>query len=133
KRFNRDWIFRNVNLTFQKGNKYAILGPNGSGKSTLLQIIAGNLTSSEGTIDCAVNDDEFYRHVSICAPYLQLIEEMTLEEQIIFHSHFKSFHEKFSAEKIIALLQLQHAAHKQIKHFSSCMKQSIKHGLSLFT
>ncbi len=133
KRFNRDWIFRNVNLTFEAGNKYAILGPNGSGKSTLLQIIAGNLTFSEGTIDCAVNDDEFYRHVSICAPYLQLIEEMTLEEQIIFHSRFKSFYENFSAGKIIELLQLQHATQKQIKHFSSGMKQRVKLGLALFS
>src|SRR5690606_34278650 len=56
-----------------------------------------------------------------------------LEEQIIFHSHFKSFHEKFSAEKIIALLQLQHAAQKQIKHFSSAMQQRVKLGLALFT
>ena len=40
KRFNRDWIFRNVNTAFTTGNAYAITGPNGSGKSTLLQVIA---------------------------------------------------------------------------------------------
>ncbi len=50
KRFNRDWIFRNLNYQFSSGKKYAITGPNGSGKSTLLQIISGAAISNEGSI-----------------------------------------------------------------------------------
>ncbi|MGZ3819766.1 MAG: ATP-binding cassette domain-containing protein, partial [Mucilaginibacter sp.] len=43
RRFNRDWIFRNIDYTFTPGQTYAILGPNGSGKSTLLQVLNGSL------------------------------------------------------------------------------------------
>ena len=39
KRFNRDWIFRHLNYTFEKGNSYAIVGPNGSGKSTVINYV----------------------------------------------------------------------------------------------
>ena len=51
KRFNRDWIFRQVNYQFETGRSYAVTGPNGSGKSTLLQAIAGSLYLSEGKLD----------------------------------------------------------------------------------
>ena len=50
KRFNRDWIFRNLSYEFTAGNSYAIVGPNGSGKSTLLQAIGGALMLSEGDV-----------------------------------------------------------------------------------
>ncbi|MEJ7672033.1 MAG: ABC transporter ATP-binding protein [Chitinophagaceae bacterium] len=51
KRFNREWIFRNLNFEFQSEKSYAITGANGSGKSTLLQIIAGATTFNEGAIE----------------------------------------------------------------------------------
>ena len=41
KRFNKDWIFKDLNYTFEMGQHYALIGNNGSGKSTLLQVIAG--------------------------------------------------------------------------------------------
>ena len=46
KRFNREWIFRDVTETFHPGQVYAVTGPNGAGKSTLLSVLfvrwAGN-------------------------------------------------------------------------------------------
>jgi len=41
KRFNREWIFRNLTFEFKTGQTIAITGPNGSGKSTLLRVLAG--------------------------------------------------------------------------------------------
>ena len=77
KRFNRDWIFKNLSYTFNSGTAYVITGPNGSGKSTLLQAISGASLLNDGTItyslDKKVEDEEVYKQVSICAPYLELI------------------------------------------------------------
>jgi ABC-type multidrug transport system ATPase subunit len=90
KRYNREWIFRHLDQSFHTGLSYAITGPNGSGKSTLLQVIAGSTALSEGMIDMEnVKDEEHYQHVSIAAPYLELIEEMSGLEFLQFHSGFK--------------------------------------------
>src|SRR3982751_6929670 len=126
KRFNREWIFRNASIEFQPNISYAITGPNGSGKSTLLQCIAGMMQISEGKIEYSINNkrvagENAYRQISFCAPYLELIEEMTLIEFLAFHAGFKSFLDGIDSEKIISILELKEAAGKQIRYFSSGM------------
>ena len=94
KRFNRDWIFRNADLTFLPGHSYAITGSNGSGKSTLLQTLAGSMEINEGKIEWQLNSssidaDNIYSHLTIAAPYVEVIEEMTAVEFLQFHQQFK--------------------------------------------
>nr|AGH24369.1 ABC transporter ATP-binding subunit [Reclinomonas americana ATCC 50283] len=43
-------IFKNINLTLNKGNFLIIQGPNGSGKTTLLKMISGLIQKSKGDI-----------------------------------------------------------------------------------
>ncbi|MFA7020575.1 MAG: ATP-binding cassette domain-containing protein [Bacilli bacterium] len=49
-------LFKNVHLTFDKGNCYGIIGANGTGKSTFLQILTGELEPNKG--DVIVTDKE---------------------------------------------------------------------------
>jgi len=138
KRFNREWIFRNATIEFQPNISYAITGPNGSGKSTLLQCIAGMMQISEGKIEYSINNSQVklenaFKQISFCAPYLELIEEMTLIEFLNFHSGFKSFLKGIDTESIIEKLQLKEAAEKQIRYFSSGMKQRVKLAQAIFT
>src|SRR5690554_5053031 len=96
RRFNRDWIFRHLDYRFMAGGRYAILGPNGSGKSTLLQVIASSLTPSVGNIRYVreashTEPDHVYQYISLAAPYMELIEEFTLMEQIRFHFTHKRY------------------------------------------
>ena len=138
KRYNQDWIFRNVNFEFVKGEAYAVLGANGSGKSTLLQLIAGSIMESEGKVEYNSSSEELnagniFKYLTIAAPYLELIEEYTLKECVDFHSKFKSFVSNFSNEKIIELTGLQNAKEKQLKYFSSGMKQRVRLALALLS
>lgn len=138
KRFNYDWIFRRVNATFEAGQRYAILGPNGSGKSTLLQVISGHLLHNEGTVTYYENNsplatDLFFHHCSIAAPYLELIEEFTLAESIDFHLQFKQFIPGITPQKAAETVGLQSSMRKQVKHFSSGMKQRLKLALAIFS
>lgn len=135
KRYNREWIFRHVNYSFLPGKKYAVTGPNGSGKSTLLQVISGAVTHSEGTIQYSIDNtilpaNQEYKHVVIAAPYLELIEEMTADEFLSFHAKFK----KLTApnKEILQTIGLEKAAHKQIRYFSSGMKQRLKLAQAFF-
>jgi ABC-type multidrug transport system ATPase subunit len=141
KRFNRDWIFRNVNTSFAEGNAYAITGPNGSGKSTLLQVIAAALQANEGKIEWqlkgqhglkALSEEDVHGYISICAPYLEVIEEMTATEFLKFHASFKPLLSQVSIAEIINIVGLQKAANKQIRFYSSGMKQRIKLAQAIF-
>lgn len=138
KRFNREWIFRHFTYEFSIDNTYAIIGPNGSGKSTLLQVLSGGMNLSEGqgnwfSKNFSIEPDCIYEHVSICAPYLELIEEMTLNEFLLFHSTFKPFIKSLTIEKIISLIGLQSAANKQLRLYSSGMKQRVKLAQAIFS
>jgi ABC-type multidrug transport system ATPase subunit len=138
KKYNREWIFRELSYTFTAGKKYAITGPNGSGKSTLLQTIAGSTTLSEGSIHYSVAGNELapenaYKQLSICAPYLTLIEEMTALEFLAFHESFKSFIPGITPQSILETIGLTSAANKQIRYYSSGMKQRIKLAQAIFS
>jgi len=129
KRFNREWIFRHCSVNFSTTKKYAITGSNGSGKSTLLQVIAGALMFNEGTItvkqDQAIIENElFFKNISIAAPYLELIEEMTAKEFLQFHHSFKPLTAGY--QEALQIVQLEKASNKQIRYFSSGMKQRLK-------
>lgn len=135
RRFNREWIFRDVNYVFESGSSYAILGANGAGKSTMLQVISGSLSSSEGTISYTregvlLNPENVFEHLSMAAPYLELIEELTLREHIDFHFRFKKYRSGLDPDLMINLMGLKRSEHKAIKNFSSGMKQRVKLALA---
>ena len=138
KRFNRDWIFRHLTYEFFAGQSYAIVGPNGSGKSTLLQVLSGSMQVNEGTGEWVVDNkklelEKVYNYISICAPYLEVVEEMTLIEFLNFHAGFKPFLSSITSEKIISILGLENAVNKQIRNYSSGMKQRVKLAQSIFS
>lgn len=154
KRFNRDWIFRNLSYEFTSGNSYAVIGPNGSGKSTLLQAIGGALMLSEGDVVVSrestvvsqqpgaesrkqlvgkVETEDLYRSLAIAAPYLELIEELSVTELLSFHQQFKPFIPQLSINEIISIVGLEKSAHKQIRYYSSGMKQRVKLAQAIFS
>lgn len=138
KKYRKEWIFRRIDLTLNAGSSYTFVGPNGSGKSTLLQLLAGSLPATEGTLTFSVkgqvlDPENWFRQVSIAAPYLELIEELTLNELLTFHQTFKPFKAGLTLGMIADQLLLSHARHKEIKFFSSGMKQRVKLGLAFFS
>ncbi|HSK13872.1 MAG TPA: ATP-binding cassette domain-containing protein, partial [Phnomibacter sp.] len=136
--FNRQWIFRGLNYNFELGNAYAITGHNGSGKSTLLQIIAGAMEKSEGSFSIT-NDgallpaEQWYRYLAFSAPYLELIEELTLTEFLEFHFSLKPLLPSVSIKDVIEQIELKDARNKQVRQFSSGMKQRVKLGQAFFS
>jgi len=138
KRYNKEWIFRNLNFQFYLNKSYAITGPNGSGKSTLLQIIAGSTIHNEGNIsfretDTVIDPEKIFKKISFCAPYLDLVEEMTLNEFLNFHKKMKGWLPSVDTKQIIFTLHLEKSAHKQLRYFSSGMRQRVKLAQAIFS
>lgn len=138
KRYRLEWIIRNLNLEIQSGERLAIEGPNGSGKSTLQKMLTGHLSPSSGSIEFSSNGtvldrDNLYKQVSIAAPYIDLVEDFTLEEQIQFHQGFRPLIDGYDTETLIELSGLKSSRKKMIRFFSSGMKQRIKLLLAIFS
>jgi ABC-type multidrug transport system ATPase subunit len=138
KRFNHEWIFRNLSYTFTHGNIYAITGPNGSGKSTLLQVLWGQVPASQGNVHYTIEGttvpvEEVFKEVTMATPYMDLIDELTLDEMVDFHFALRKPGKNISRNEVIELLELGHARDKYIGNFSSGMKQRVKLGLALLT
>jgi ABC-type multidrug transport system ATPase subunit len=136
KRYRLDWVFKGIDFNFEQRGRYAIVGSNGSGKSTLLKVLSGHLSPSKGSItfshfDKIISEDHIYQQVSYAAPYIDLIEELTLEEAIGFHQNIKPLISGITAVKLLDILALPKAQRKEIRHFSSGMKQRVKLALAI--
>ncbi|MEI6576170.1 MAG: ATP-binding cassette domain-containing protein [Bacteroidota bacterium] len=131
KKYNQDWIFRNINAGFTAGEAYAILGSNGSGKSTLLQIISGRVTQSSGLraysiAGVEVSEEDVFRHLTFATPYQELIEEYTVQEMLKLHQKLKPLFSGIGEKEFLDLLAFQRIKDKPIRYFSSGMKQRVK-------
>lgn len=136
KKYQRDWIFRGIDLNLSPNDSLVLLGNNGSGKSTLLQVLVGAVTPSKGSLNYLNNDlsipqENWYKHVSIAAPYLDIYQELTISECIDTQRQFKPFKDQLSTPEIIHLLELESAQTKHISAYSSGMKQRLKLGLAI--
>jgi len=138
RKYNFEWIFRGIDHQFSSGEACAILGSNGSGKSTLLQIISGHLHPTSGKITYHIGNksyaaDQFFRYVSYSGPYLELLEEFTMDEMVRFHYHFRKFRNRMNVESVIQASTLSHSRNKPIRYFSSGMKQRVKLTLAILS
>ena len=137
KKFQREWIFRNVSLTLKQGQPCAFTGPNGSGKSTFLLMLAGLMPPTVGKVtyfqqDKALEEETVYQQVSIAAPYVELVEEFTLQEFLEFHTALKPLQSGMTVSALLERMYLSEARHKYIHQFSSGMKQRLKLGISFY-
>lgn len=138
KRFQYEWIFKNLNLELNHGDSLAITGGNGSGKSTLLKCISGAIPFTSGKItfelgEKTIPESEWYQHLAISAPYLELPEEFSLKEVIDFHFKFKTPLNHIQSKELIEILYLDQHLAKPVSQFSSGMKQRLKLGIALFS
>ncbi|MEQ8359224.1 MAG: ATP-binding cassette domain-containing protein [Cytophagales bacterium] len=137
KKYNREWVIKDLCFEFKKSSIIAITGPNGSGKSTLLKLIAGYVLPSSGNINWIIDNkeisiDDQFRHLAVSAPYMQIVEELTLNEFLDFHQNFKTLRASESKESFLNKTGLANQGDKFIKEFSSGMKQRVKLGLCFY-
>lgn len=134
KRFNKEWILKNLSLDIPSQSSLSITGANGSGKSTLIKLIATYMEPTSGSIQYFENKkaypiENIPQTIGLAAPYVGLIEEFSLKEHVEFHFKFRST--PFSLDEIITRTNFQFSIDKKVKDFSSGMKQRLKLALAI--
>lgn len=137
--FNKQQVFKNLSYEFEYGSSTAILGGNGSGKSTLIKILSYALSPSRGELEYfnsenkPIKKEEVPFKISMASPYFELIEELTAKEFLNFYRKFKNFKEGIETESILKIAYLESSADKEIRNFSSGMKQRLRLSLALLS
>ncbi len=131
KRFGSNNVIKNFNYSFKR-NSYAILGKNGAGKSTLLKIIGNLLLPSEGNILYDFNNKKnIIQNMFFCAPYQEIISELTVEEFLIFHKKFRNI--ELNIDELLKEFNLLNFKNHKIENLSSGTIQKIKLLIAFFT
>ena len=131
----RKYLFENIELSINPSDILGIAGPNGSGKSTLMRILAGNIKPDKGSVQLSIDGkiisrEEMHKYIGYVAPYVNLYDEFTPIEMIDCFAKLKLLND-INAEKFLTEFNLIKHKNKQVKLFSSGMKQRMKYIIAL--
>lgn len=134
KRYNDEIALNDVSLTIKSGINF-IVGASGSGKSTLLKIISGIEKDFEGEvyyndINISKLDEKersyFYNNIiGFIWQDFNLLEELTVMENILLPTQLKERINKDYIEKILTELKLNNLRDKLVKELSGGQKQRV--------
>lgn len=137
KSFGAKTVFSNVSFV-HRCNSLGIAGANGSGKSTFLKCLGGLLRPSAGSIEWKENDnflekERFRKRLGYAAPYINLYDELSCRENLIFLAKVR--HEREYSSQIdewIEKVELDHAKNQPFGSLSTGQQQRLRLAAALF-
>ena len=87
KKFDKDFVLKDVNAVLHKGEILGFLGPSGAGKTTTIKILTGQLLPTSGAaevlgIDCRKIDERIYEQIGIVTDSSGVYERMTVFDNL---------------------------------------------------
>jgi ABC-2 type transport system ATP-binding protein len=127
-------VLKNVTLTIEEGEFYALMGPNGSGKTTLVSIIASVCSPTHGMVKVFGRCDakELMSYVpqeNFSSPLLTGTENLMYFAQLY---GFKRNKAKSLVESILDKLKLSDAAEARVSTYSGGMRKRLEVGTGFF-
>ena len=114
--YGNEIVIQNLSLSLNDKKNYEIIGKNGSGKTSLSNFISNNF---EGNLfDSVITRDEL--DISEISPKPTLLENLTLDENITYFTHYLSIDEEMIDSKLNKF-KLSDYRNDSIKNFSSGM------------
>lgn len=121
KKYDDEFIIRNISYCFEKGKVYSIFGKNGIGKTTLLKIISDQIVYDEGEVINSEDDVMYIGDSPIPFKYLKGIE--------FIEYSLKLKDKKVNKEKILEYFKIfgltENDADKFVDEYSKGMKYKL--------
>jgi nitrate/nitrite transport system ATP-binding protein len=123
---------KDINLSIAEGEFVTLIGHSGCGKSTLLNLVAGLNQATSGVLLCAGREVNgpgpdrgvvFQNHSLL--PWLTCYENVHLAVARVFGATETKAQLKARTDAALALVHLEHAAHKRPGEISGGMKQRV--------
>ena len=122
-------IFKDIDLTIEKGKIYGIVGANGSGKSVLFKLICGFVRPDRGEI--LINGEYLHKEITFPKKFGIIIDRPGYLGNKTGFENLKSLamiQNKINDEQIIQtmnLVGLEPAAERKVRKYSLGMKQKL--------
>jgi len=132
-------IFSDLNIHVQNGECIAIVWPSGSGKTTILNMISGIyrddiegeiLVDGKNILQLSSDQMTLFRgkNISYIFQNFQLLENLTVAENIDFIIELNRLQRNFSTDEILEIVGLSHKKHVYAFHLSGGEKQRVAIG-----
>lgn len=121
-----EYVLKNINLKFQKGDKIGIIGQNGAGKSTLVKLLFKLYSPTEGEITLngqniyQIKDEEYFKIIKILSQNQRIEDGMNVTDIIRLGDSNKKFN-----MKDIKLAAKMSGANEFIKNYKDLYNQLI--------
>lgn len=138
KSFGKVDALKGLNLHVNKGSIHGLIGPNGAGKSTTIKILSTLIRVDSGEV--MINDIPIKRGVSVrsligVVPETpRLHEDKSARSELVFHSKLYGMPKKEAKtliHNVISAVQLEDAADRLIRGYSTGMKKRVALALAL--
>lgn len=126
-----------LSFCVREGEAFGVIGPNGAGKSTALKVLMGFVRADNGIITLTgqkPSRPSNHRRLGYLPENPCLYDNLTVTEHLRFAARCSKFSSKETSlriEKILAQLDLIHAAHMPVRRYSKGMVQRAALALAL--
>lgn len=129
KRYDKQYVLKNINLELRAGKIVGIVGKNGAGKTTLMKILCGNIVDFEGSV--SYPDSLSNRPIGFLIESPKFYPNQTGFENLKFFSQLFSIGHKENIDNTIKALDMEAYIHKKSKKYSLGMKQRLGIAIAL--
>ncbi|WP_203334798.1 ABC transporter ATP-binding protein [Planococcus beigongshangi] len=137
KKYGRQQVLTDINLSVGQGQIFGFIGPSGSGKTTLVKMIVGIDSPDSGMVtvmDRQVPNLGLLQDIGYMAQSDALYPELTGKENLVFFASLFGLKKAFLKERIeyvADLVQLQEAMDKKVSAYSGGMKRRLSLAIAL--
>ncbi len=133
--YGKKEVVKNISLSINQGEIFALLGHNGAGKSTLIKMLTGLIPKSSGTIsingiDVVPFQKTAKQQFSYLPEIMALYPHLTAKETLHFFAELQNIPEK-NEDEVLEIVGLSDYKNQKVGDFSKGMTQRIGFAIAL--